>query len=77
MEREDKLMNTQKTDLNEVAKDIERIAKKTITKNLSDSQIVLHNVATTDRVAELEEKVDALTEVVFDLIKILRKKEEE
>ena len=71
-------MNTHKMiDLNEVADNIAKIANKKLTSNLSNSQIVLHNVATTDRVAELEEKVDALTEVVFDLIKILRKKEEE
>ena len=71
-------MNVHKMlDLNEVAEDITRIAKKKLTNDLSDSQLVLQNVVTADRVAALEEKVDALTEVVFDLIKILRKKEEE
>lgn len=71
-------MNVHKMlDLNEVAEGITRIAEKKLTNNLSDSQLVLQNVVTADRVAKLEEKVDALTEVVFDLIKILRKKEEE
>lgn len=71
-------MNVHKMlDLNEVAEGITRIAKKKLTNDLSDSQLVLQNVVTADRVAALEEKVDALTEVVFDLIKILRKKEEE
>lgn len=71
-------MNVHKMlDLNDVAEDITRIAKKKLTNDLSDSQLVLQNVVTADRVAALEEKVDALTEVVFDLIKILRKKEEE
>ena len=69
-------MNEQNTDLNEVTERITKIAKKKLTHNSYDS-ISVQRVATVDRVTELEKKVDALTEVVFDLIKILRKKEEE